>query len=165
MTNLNQQRIIFIDRLGNEHFPTGDDIITDRRGVYSLFVYQNKVLIHWPDYSPGVADLIGGAIDEGENEMEALWREVEEETGFVLEPMSPVNDIEYKAGFYAIDLKRFCHQTFYTYYFDVNHYKSLFFDGQCTTPENGKMEWVNIGDVESLPINKIHMHSINSLLL
>lgn len=155
---------LYIDRTGAKCTPTANCDITERQGSYALFRYQDKVLIHWPAYSPGYADLIGGGIDEGEDTQQALWREVEEETGYKIPPLPPANSFEHYAGFHATDLAKFCNQQFYTYLFDVTPDIVPFFNGTKPTPEDGTMEWVTANDIENLPMNKIHMPSIQALL-
>jgi 8-oxo-dGTP diphosphatase len=57
-------------------------IYTDRPGAYALIVRDNKLLI--VDENSGWF-LPGGGLEEGESPVEALHREVLEETGFEIE--------------------------------------------------------------------------------
>ncbi|OIN86262.1 MAG: hypothetical protein AUJ12_06360 [Alphaproteobacteria bacterium CG1_02_46_17] len=132
-----------------------------REGVFTCPLWKNKILLIWPDYAPDVPDLAGGGIDEGETEVAANEREFFEETGFMVSfgQMTPLQKFDQEVLFYADVQNEFWiyKQTYYL--FDQNLDK-IYFSGERDTPENGKMKWVNVEDIQNLPIHFMHQKAL-----
>ena len=63
-----------------------------RPGAKALIVHKGKILVLTEKTSRGeiISDFPGGGLEYGETVVEALVREVKEETGLVVEPVKPV---------------------------------------------------------------------------
>jgi 8-oxo-dGTP pyrophosphatase MutT (NUDIX family) len=72
-------KVKFFDKLGNSHEFEEKEAIY-RRGVYGYVEVDGKILMV-KDVRVGRWELPGGAVDPGENDEEALIREIMEETG------------------------------------------------------------------------------------
>lgn len=151
----------FEDRRGNVHYPKHDSVVRSREGVFSCCVCNEKVLLIWPDIAPDVPELPGGGIEPDENIHEANNREFYEETGFFLPSLDAtlVDSFEQSVRYYAdADLEFWIYkQTIFLYRDDLS---SVYFDGERRTPENGKMRWVSLAEINELPIRYMHREAL-----
>ena len=106
-----------------------DEII--REAVRAVIFLNGKLLMIENDF--GETKLPGGGIEKGENEYQALMREVKEETGYdvIYESIRPFGEIEEKR--LSTHEPKIWHQISRLYFCDVKHTK-----GRCNYTENEK---------------------------
>ncbi|MFV0626321.1 MAG: NUDIX domain-containing protein [Alphaproteobacteria bacterium] len=80
-------KIISKDIHGNEHVVEAQNL-DFAMSIYGVVIHDNKVLIlpTWDGY-----DFPGGGIEKGENHLDAIKREIKEETGLGVEPKELIN--------------------------------------------------------------------------
>ena len=91
------------------------------------------------DFLPNIFDLPGGTVEFGEDPMEALKREISEETGLIV-------DIDRPIYLYSQVLKEERHQIWIIY-------ECEFKGGEIklNPEEHNEYKWVNFDEVKSLP--------------
>lgn len=95
---------------------------------------QNRIKEDWQGYT-----LPGGHVEKGESFVDAVVREMKEETGLdVINPvLCGIKQFPIEGGRYLVLL-----------------FKSNAFQGKLISSEEGKMEWINRKDLPSLPTVK-----------
>ena len=159
----------FIDRWGNKRHLANLAIMIEKQAVYSLIVCNGKALITYPPFAIDVPELPGGGIEEREDIVTSLSRELYEETGIEYVLGNPDKVFEHVIGFFADDIKpngEFWnyHQQFWRFDLEDNVYLKTD-KAKWKTPEGGFAEWV---DLESLltmsSFNEAHRIAVKSLI-
>lgn len=98
-----------------------------------LMLYRNK---KENDINKGKWIGVGGHIEKGETPLEAVYREVKEETGLTLLTATKRGLIHFKSD----DFEE-----------DMHLYTSNFFKGNLIECDEGELHWVDISDIDMLP--------------
>jgi 8-oxo-dGTP pyrophosphatase MutT (NUDIX family) len=155
---------IFYDRRGNVVTPDAQSIIKPRRGVFALAVAvgDDAVMLSAEACAPGVPELPGGGVEEGETLDEATQREWAEEVGIAFDVEGPFRQFQHVRGFYADDRNEFW---IYDQTFRLYHFLGRVQIGQkWRNPEGGTAGWEAIASLPTLSINRAHWCAIPSLL-
>jgi 8-oxo-dGTP pyrophosphatase MutT (NUDIX family) len=156
--------IIFYDRRGNVVTPDARSVIKPRRGVFALVVaiHDNAIMLAAEACAPGVPELPGGGIEEGETLDEATEREWAEEVGIAFDVEGPFQRFQHVRGFYADDRNEFW---IYDQTFRLYHFLDRVRIGQkWLNPEGGAAGWEAIESLPTLSINRAHWCAIPTLL-
>src|SRR5580658_6375552 len=102
-------RINFYDRHGNAVIPDAQSLIKPRRGVFALVaaIDEGAIMLSAEACAPGVPELPGGGVEEGETLDEAIRREWAEEVGIPFNVEGPFQQFQHVRGFYADDRREF----------------------------------------------------------
>jgi 8-oxo-dGTP pyrophosphatase MutT (NUDIX family) len=151
---------IYFDRLGNKHKPKTDTVIRNRKGVWFVFVHDDKILFTQPDYAPLVPELPGGGIDKGETIIEAAYRELYEETELKASSLTVEKTHKQFVHFYAEhDLECWNYdQTFFLVTKGIEH---LYFKEKRKVTE-GHCEWLKLGDQHKHKIHYMHKKALEA---
>lgn len=77
----------FVDRHGNIRTVSRETQDIERRfGVFAVISAHGNTLFTKPPWAPSFAELPGGGIEKGETILEAMRREIMEETGLIVNP-------------------------------------------------------------------------------
>ncbi len=156
--------IIFYDRLGNIVTPGAQSVVKPRRGVFALAVarHADALMLSAEACAPGVPELPGGGIEEGETLDEATRREWAEEVGIPFKVEGPFAQFQHVRGFYADDRDEFWiyDQTFRLYHF----LDRVMIGEKWRNPEGGMAGWEAIASLPALSINRAHWCAIPTLL-
>jgi len=156
--------IIFYDRRGNVVTPDARSIIKPRRGVFALVVAisEKAIMLSAEACAPGVPELPGGGIEEGETLDEAIKREWAEEVGTAFDVKGPFRCFQHVRGFYADDRQEFW---IYDQSFRLYHFLEHVEIGQkWLNTEGGTAGWEAIASLPKLSINRAHWCAIPTLL-
>ena len=120
-------------------------IIVNDENKLMLHLRDNKEGIPYPDYW----DFIGGAIEEGESELEAIKREIDEEIGINVEKIRLVGYIDF-----VNDVK--------TYYCRVSMFagKTKKQIGEIKLTEGQKIDYFDFSDVSGLKMTELNKRFI-----
>jgi 8-oxo-dGTP pyrophosphatase MutT (NUDIX family) len=159
-----ERSIIFYDRRGNVVAPDTHSLIKPRRGVFALViaVSDNAIMLSAEVCAPGVPELPGGGIEEGETLDEAIKREWAEEVGIAFDVEGPLRRFQHVRGFYADDRNEFWiyDQTFRLYHF----HDPVKIGQKWLNREGGTAGWEAIASLPELLINRAHWCAIPALL-
>ncbi len=139
-------------------------MIKPRRGVFALVIAinDNAIMLTAEVCAPGVPELPGGGIEDGETLDDAIKREWAEEVGIAFDVQGPFERFQHVRGFYADDRNEFWiyDQTFRRYHFldQVN------IGQKWRNSEGGTASWEAIGSLPKLSINRAHWCAIPTLL-
>ena len=157
------QLVPFYTRHGHEVIPSKGAVIKPRRAVYALARTEQNVLLVWPAFTMGVAELPGGGIEEGESMDEALEREWREETGLDMSCLhGPLKEYNHVRGFFAEDMDEFWiyNQTFQLYDFVV----SVATGDKWHNSEGDLTGWEKISRLRALRFNRTHWLAVQALM-
>ncbi len=139
-------------------------MIKPRRGVFALVIAinDNAIMLTAEVCAPGVPELPGGGIEDGETLDDAIKREWAEEVGIAFDVQGPFERFQHARGFYADDRNEF-------WIYDQTFRRYLFLDqvniGQkWRNSEGGTAGWEAIGSLPKLSINRAHWCAIPTLL-
>jgi len=156
--------VIFYDRHGAVVTPDTQSIIKPRRGVFALVaaVHDAAIMLSAEACAPGVPELPGGGIEEGETLDEAIRREWAEEVGIPFDVVGPFLEFQNVRGFYADDRREFW---IYDQTFRLYHYLDRVTVGtKWLNSEAGAAGWEAIATLPTLAINRAHWCAIPTLL-
>jgi len=156
--------MIFYDRNGRVVTPDAQSIVKPRRGVFALAVAaeNSAAMLSAEACAPGVPELPGGGIEDGETLDQAIRREWAEEVGIAFNVEGPLEQYQHVRGFYADDRNEFWiyDQTFRLYRFldevELGH--------KWLNSEGGTSGWEPIASLPDLRINRAHWCAIPTLL-
>jgi 8-oxo-dGTP pyrophosphatase MutT (NUDIX family) len=158
------ESVIFYDRHGNVVTPGARSIIKPRRGVFALVVAidAGAIMLSAEDCAPGVPELPGGGIEEGETLDAATMREWAEEVGIAFDVEGPFRQFQHVRGFYADHRDEFWiyDQTFRLYHF----HGQVNIGQKWRNSEGGMAGWEAIASLPALSINRAHWCAIPTLL-
>ncbi len=156
--------ITFYDRWGKIRPPRATDVIKNRTGAFAIAVAENSLLLTWQAHATEVPELPGGGADPGENLWTAMAREFYEETGITLTMPELAPTYRQQVGFYADDDNEYWRydQTYFLLHgTEVN---VMFFMDERTSPEHGKVMWVDFAKAKSLPIHYCHSIALQNCI-
>jgi 8-oxo-dGTP pyrophosphatase MutT (NUDIX family) len=155
---------IFYDRHGSVITPDAQAKIKPRRGVFALAVAgeNSAVMLSAEACAPGVPELPGGGIEEGETLDQAIKREWAEEVGIPFNAVGPLGEYRHVRGFFADDRNEFWiyDQTFRLYHF----LDEAQMGKKWLNSEGGTAGWEPIASLPALHINRAHWCAIPVLL-
>jgi 8-oxo-dGTP pyrophosphatase MutT (NUDIX family) len=123
---------------------------------------DNAIMLSAEACAPGVPELPGGGIEEGETLDEAIKREWAEEVGIAFDVQGPLQRFQHVRGFYADDRNEFW---IYDQTFRLYHYLDRVDVGQkWLNSEGGTAGWEAIASLPELSINRAHWCAIPTLL-
>lgn len=155
---------IYTDRYGKEHIPPENAVMKSREGAFVICINRGCLLLQWEHYAPLVADLPGGGIEQGEDIFTAAGREFTEETGldFPFSQQDITATHTHTVHYYAdVDNEYWTYTQ--TYLLIEKDNDPLFFEGERPNGENGKMRWVNVGDLKNIQFHAMHQRGFNAL--
>ncbi len=160
----------YLDRWGNKRFLSNNAMAIEKEAVYALVVCRGKVLITYPPFAIDVPELPGGGIEENEDIVTSLSRELYEETGVEYVLGNPEKTFEHLIGFFADDIKpngEFWnyHQEFW--WFELKDESGLMRTDRpkWKTPEGGYAEWIELDKLSKLKLfNEVHRIAVKELL-
>jgi 8-oxo-dGTP pyrophosphatase MutT (NUDIX family) len=155
----------YYDRYGRVILPGDDVVIKTRHGVFGLVISpDDHILLTSPPHVALHYEIPGGGVEPGEAELEALLREIYEETGVTFSELRHGHIYEQTIGFYAEDNDAFWdyHQTFYEV--RLPEQPRDFFTQLRSNPEGGLARWCRMAELDTLPIQEMHKPAINALL-
>ena len=147
------------DWFGKKHtLPKGKSVVW-RPSVYALIIENKKILLTKGRHH-GIWELPGGGIEMDETIIDALKREVREETGYnisVTDQRPVYGDDKF---FYILDLDKYCHTIIMV--FRAQHYEENY---NPSVIHKGEIEEVGWFDLDELPQPLLPMAQevINSL--
>jgi len=156
--------MLFYDRHGNVMTPDARSTIKPRRGVFALVVAVDAaaIMLAAEACAPGVPELPGGGIEEGETLDAATSREWAEEVGIAFDVEGPLRRFQHVRGFYADDRDEFW---IYDQTFRLYHFRGHVNVGQrWLNSEGGTAGWEAIATLPALSINRAHWCAIPTLL-
>jgi len=160
----NISRITFYDRHGSVVTPDAQSLVKPRRGVFALVVAiaDEAVMLSAEACAPGVPELPGGGVEDGETLDQAIRREWAEEVGIPFKVEGPFRQFQHVRGFYADDRREFW---IYDQTFRLYHYLHRVKAGlKWLNSEGGTTGWEAIASLPTLSINRAHWCAIPTLL-
>jgi 8-oxo-dGTP pyrophosphatase MutT (NUDIX family) len=156
--------MIFYDRHGSVVTPDAESTVKPRRGVFALAVAADNsaVMLSAEACAPGVPELPGGGVEDGETLDQAIMREWAEEVGIAFNVVGPLRQYQHVRGFYADDRNEFWiyDQTFRLY----NFLDAVEIGRKWLNSEGGTSGWEPIASLPALRINRAHWCAIPTLL-
>lgn len=156
--------ITFYDRWGKARQPNATDVIKNRTGAFAITVAKNSLLLTWQLYAPKVPELPGGGADPGENLWAAMAREFYEETGITLKISEHAPAYQQFIGFYADDVNEYWRYNQTYFLLQGKEVDALFFTDERTSPEDGKVMWVDFAKAKKLPIHYCHSIALQNCI-
>lgn len=160
----------FIDRWGSNKYLDNLGMVIEKQAVYAMLVCDGKVLVTYPPFAVDTPEFPGGGIEEREDIVTSLARELYEETGIEYVFGNPKNIFEQVIGFFADYIKPNgeywnYHQQFWR--FDIKDNGSFKTDkSKWKTPEGGYAEWVDLESILEIKyFNETHRIAVKSLIL
>lgn len=155
---------IFTDRWGRD-FPCDDQARRrPRKGAFAVAIYDGKILLSWPNYSPDRPELPGGGVEQGESIEQALIREIEEEAGVICTGLEA--DVAYtqQVNFYANFEEEFWEYDQTYWLLSEESARALYFDGKRKPEDALYAQWLSLNELEDTPIHAIHDMALRQLL-
>jgi 8-oxo-dGTP pyrophosphatase MutT (NUDIX family) len=123
---------------------------------------DNAIMLSAEACAPGVPELPGGGIEEGETLDQAIKREWAEEVGIAFDVEGPLQRFQHVRGFYADDRNEFWiyDQTFRLY----RYLDRVDIGKKWLNSEGGTAGWEAIASLPTLSINRAHWCAIPTLL-
>ena len=149
------------DRFGNLWLPQRDSICKQRSGAFGIsFNRHRKLLLTYPEFDPHWPQLPGGGIEVGEDPIQALLREYNEEVGRVRSIKTAALG-QYQFLYYADDKKEFWRYTQYYFWVEINDAAIPHF-GRWPSPEGAWAAWRHCSVL--MPLHYIHKKVLLRLL-
>ncbi len=155
---------IFTDRCGKEHPCDDETRRRPRKGAFAVAIYDEKILLSWPHYSPELPELPGGGIEEGESVEQALIREIEEEAAVSCTGLSADRAYTQQVNFYANFEQEFWDYEQTYWLLSEESAKALYFDGKREPEDALYSQWITLEELENTPIHAIHEMALKQLL-
>ncbi|CAO3628515.1 unnamed protein product [Cunninghamella blakesleeana] len=105
----------FIDRYGNKIIKPNDIKVSFRHSVYGVYIKDNHQVLMGKSTIDNCWELPGGAIDENETELQALYREFKEETANEIMNVNTTSFLTQERNYYSNDMDK-CFYSKLTYY-------------------------------------------------
>lgn len=139
---------MYFDRHGMIHTPRDGDTVRPRSGGFAVVIFNQCVLVADGPHAPGVPELPGGGIEEGETALEAALREMVEETGITLQDYEILREESVHNKFFADDINQY-------WDYDITYFQlgikdtTIFFEGKKPSPEGGNVWWLPLQDIKA----------------
>ncbi len=154
----------YMDRWGKHHQLEENSKRRDRSGVFAVCIADDKILLSWPACAPDIPELPGGGIEQGEEMIDALVREVKEEADVDLDMQHRAPSKTQLVGFYAEYEKEFWDYTQTYFHLDERDAQQILFENETNPADALKAAWVPLKELSELKLHAVHAKALEEIM-
>lgn len=155
--------MFYMDRWGQNHAQDRQKITRGRSGAFAAIMTDTHILLTWPKYNPGSAELPGGGLEPNENACQAVRREILEETGFVLPPIRATREYTHQVKYYAEDVQEFWDYTQKYFVFHLAGRDTVNIQDRLVPTDADRALWVPRTDLNGILFHAVHKKTLKLL--